>query len=82
MSLKQREVVLIFSIYQAATIEQAEDAPTAFAQKWIAAIPTISQLWLRHWERIILALLTLRTFGEWFIPPMPSSPSTALCVKS
>ena len=40
-------------IYQAATVEQAEDALEAFAQKWDEAYPTISQIWLRHWENII-----------------------------
>lgn len=40
-------------IYQASTVEQAEDALSAFAQKWDSCYPTISQLWLRHWERII-----------------------------
>lgn len=51
---QQREVAAdLKAIYQAATLEQAEDALTAFAQKWDGRYPTISQLWLRHWERII-----------------------------
>lgn len=51
---QQREVAAdLKSIYQAATVEQAEDALTSFAQKWDSRYPTISQLWLRHWERII-----------------------------
>jgi len=41
------------SIYQASTLEQAEDALTAFAQKWDTRYPTISGLWLRHWQQII-----------------------------
>lgn len=49
-------------IYQASTVEQAEDfgvsaqsndALTTFAQKWDGRYPTISQLWLGHWERVI-----------------------------
>ena len=40
-------------IYQAATVEQAEDALEAFAQKWDESYPMISQIWLRHWENII-----------------------------
>jgi len=51
---QQREVAAdLKSIYQASTLEQAEDALTAFAQKWDSCYPTISGLWLRHWERII-----------------------------
>ena len=40
-------------IYRAATVEQAEDALTEFAQKWDERYPAISQMWLRHWERIV-----------------------------
>ncbi len=51
---QQRQVAAdLKSIYQASTLEQAEDALTAFAQKWDTCYPTISGLWLRHWERII-----------------------------
>lgn len=51
---QQRQVVADLKlIYQASTVEQAEDALTAFAQKWEERYPTISQLWLRHWQRII-----------------------------
>lgn len=51
---QQREVAAdLKQVYQAATVEQAEDALAAFAQKWDGRYPTISQLWLRHWERII-----------------------------
>jgi putative transposase len=51
---QQREVAAdLKSIYQASTLEQAEDVLTAFAQKWDPCYPTISGLWLRHWERII-----------------------------
>ena len=51
---QQREVIADLKlIYQASTLEQAEDALTAFAHKWDSRYPTISQLWLRHWERII-----------------------------
>lgn len=51
---QQRQVATdLKQIYQASTVEQAEDALTTFAQKWDGRYPTISQLWLRHWERVI-----------------------------
>jgi transposase-like protein len=51
---QQRQVAADLKlIYQASTVEQAEDALAAFAQKWDSRYPTISQLWLRHWERIV-----------------------------
>lgn len=40
------------SIYRAATAEQAERELAAFAEKWDARYPTISQLWRRNWERV------------------------------
>lgn len=40
-------------IYQAATLEDAEAALEAFAEKWDETYPAISQIWLRHWENII-----------------------------
>jgi putative transposase len=40
-------------IYQAATLEDAETALEAFAEKWDETYPAISQIWLRHWENII-----------------------------
>jgi len=40
-------------IYQAATLEEAEAALDAFAEKWDPTYPAISQIWLRHWENII-----------------------------
>ena len=39
-------------IYRSATLEEAEMALTAFADKWDKQFPTISQIWLRHWEII------------------------------
>ncbi len=43
---QQREVATDLKlIYQAVTVEQAEDALTAFAQKWDSRYPTISQMW-------------------------------------
>lgn len=39
-------------IYGSATLEEAEMALTAFADKWDNQFPTISQIWLRHWENI------------------------------
>lgn len=40
-------------IYGSATLEEAEMALTAFADKWDKQFPTISQIWQRHWENII-----------------------------
>jgi transposase-like protein len=40
-------------IYQAATLEAAEAALDAFAAKWDALYPAISQIWIRHWDNII-----------------------------
>ncbi len=40
-------------IYSATTIDEAEMALTTFAEKWDAQFPTISKMWLRHWENII-----------------------------
>jgi transposase-like protein len=40
-------------IYQAATLEEAEAALDAFAAKWDALYPAISQIWIRHWDNII-----------------------------
>jgi len=39
-------------IYGSATLDEAEMALTAFAEKWDAQFPTISQIWLRHWENV------------------------------
>ncbi len=39
-------------IYGALTLDEAETALTAFAEKWDSQYPTISQIWLRHWENI------------------------------
>jgi hypothetical protein len=40
-------------IYQAATLEEAETALEAFAEKWDETYPAISQICLRHWQNII-----------------------------
>lgn len=40
-------------IYQAATLEDAEEALDAFCQEWDDLYPAISQIWLRHWEHVI-----------------------------
>ena len=39
-------------IYGSATLDEAEMAHTAFAEKWDGQFPTISQIWLKHWENI------------------------------
>ncbi|AIE72768.1 transposase [Synechocystis sp. CS-94] len=40
-------------IYQAATMEEAATALDAFSQKSDELYPTISQIWLPHWEHFI-----------------------------
>lgn len=39
-------------IYGSATLEEAEMALTAFAEKWDKQFPSISPIWLRHWENV------------------------------
>lgn len=55
VSWKDRKIIAadLKHIYGAATVEIAEEALTHFADKWDSQFPTISQLWLRHWENII-----------------------------
>ena len=40
-------------IYQATTIAEAERALEVLADRWDSKYPSLSQLWLRHWEQII-----------------------------
>ena len=40
-------------IYSADTVEQALLALERFAETWDRQYPTVSQLWRRHWERLI-----------------------------
>lgn len=40
-------------IYQAATVAEAERALEALAERWDSKYPSLSQLWLRHWEHLI-----------------------------
>ena len=51
---KQRKPVAadLRPIYQAATAQEAGEQLDAFAQKWDAQCPTVSQIWRRHWDRI------------------------------
>jgi putative transposase len=52
---KQRKEVAadLKKIYRAATEQEAEMELEAFAQKWDARFPTISQIWRRNWTRVI-----------------------------
>jgi transposase-like protein len=51
---QSKEVVAdLKPIYQAPTLEAAETALDAFAAKWDATFPAISQIWIRHWEHIV-----------------------------
>ena len=40
-------------IYRAATLAEAERALEDFAERWDGKYPSISQMWLRHWENLI-----------------------------
>ncbi|WP_083891152.1 IS256 family transposase [[Leptolyngbya] sp. PCC 7376] len=55
VSWKDRKSVVsdLKPIYQAATVSEAESALTAFAERWDGIYPTISQIWLNHWDNII-----------------------------
>jgi putative transposase len=52
---KQRKEVAgdLRLIYQAATAEEAKTQRDAFALKWDAVYPMVSQVWIRNWERVI-----------------------------
>lgn len=52
---KERKAVAadLKQIYSCATQEEAEIALSDFGDKWDGQFPTISQMWLRHWENII-----------------------------
>ena len=54
VSWKQRKQVAadLRQIYQAATAVDADVQLDAFAQKWDAVCPMVSQTWRRHWDRI------------------------------
>ena len=54
VSWKQRKQVAadLRQIYQAATAVDADVQLGAFAQKWDAVCPMVSQTWRRHWDRI------------------------------
>ena len=54
VSWKQRKEVAadLKPIYQASTVEDAEQRLDDFAAKWDGAYPTISQMWRRNWEHL------------------------------
>ncbi len=54
VSWKQRKAVAadLKPIYQASTVEEAEQRLDEFAAKWDASYPTISQMWRRNGERL------------------------------
>jgi putative transposase len=54
VSWKQRRAVAtdLRAIYTAATAEQAEVELEAFARKWDASYPAISQIWRRNWAYV------------------------------
>jgi len=55
VSYKDRRAVAadLKPIYQAATVAEAEQALERFSDRWDAKYPSISALWLRHWEHVI-----------------------------
>lgn len=55
VSWKQRKAVAadLRLVYQAATVEAAEQRLDEFAAKWDATYPTISQAWRRNWDHLI-----------------------------
>ena len=54
VSWKQRKAVAadLRPIYQASTVEAAEEKLDEFAAKWDGPYPTISQMWRRNWEHL------------------------------
>jgi len=54
VSWKKRKIVAadLRAIYSARTVEEAELALTEFAKKWDKEFPSISKIWLNHWEYI------------------------------
>jgi len=54
VSWKHRKAVAadLRLIYTASTVEAAEQQLDAFATKWDAKYPTISQAWRRHWDHL------------------------------
>jgi len=54
VSWKQRKAVAadLRPIYQASTVEAAEQKLGEFAAKWDETYPTISQMWRRNWEHL------------------------------
>jgi putative transposase len=52
---KERKLVAadLRQIYQAATVEAAEQSLTAFEQKWDAQYATIGKIWRRHWAGVV-----------------------------
>jgi putative transposase len=55
VSWKQRRAAAadLRLIYTASTAQEAEMHLDAFASKWDATHPTVSQIWRRNWERVI-----------------------------
>jgi transposase-like protein len=55
VSWKERKAVAagLKSIYQSATVEEAELELDRFAQKWDDRFPSISKSWQSHWEHLI-----------------------------
>ena len=54
VSWKQRKEVAadLKPVYQASTVEEAEQRLDEFGAKWDGTYPTISQMWRRNWEHL------------------------------
>lgn len=57
------------AIYQSKTEDEALLGLEVFSDKWDAKYPQISRSWTAHWDNLI----TLRTSGERYTRPTPSS---------
>ena len=55
VSWKERKEVAadLRSMYRSVSVEEAEQELDAFAKKWDGKLPTISQMWHRHWDNLI-----------------------------
>ena len=62
VSYKDRRAVVadLKRIYQAATVAEAERALETLADRWDSRYPSLSQLWLRHWEHTAIPALMHR----------------------
>ena len=58
-------------IYQAPTLAQAERALETLAERWDHKYPSLSTLWLRHWEQVITVGCYPEDIRRAITPPAP-----------